>query len=216
MDYSIFLQHNHNIVAVWEVSMPLDGIIDEIDVLRGSEYALLAVLMGAAPNADLLSRVAGLRGDATALGMAHLELADAARAADESAVSREYFNLFVGVGRGEFLPYGSWYQTGFLHERPLARVREDLDALGVERDGPSKEPEDHIAILCEVMAGMAQGRFEADLEAQARFFERHIEPWAARFFADLELCAAATFYKSVARVGRTFIELEAEAFKLPR
>ena len=216
MDYSIFLQHNHNIVAVWEVSMPLDGIIDEIDVLRGSEYALLAVLMGAAPNADLLSRVAGLRGDATALGMAHLELADAARAAHEDAVSREYFNLFVGVGRGEFLPYGSWYQTGFLHERPLARVREDLDALGVERDGPSKEPEDHIAILCEVMAGMAQGRFEADLDAQARFFERHIEPWTARFFADLELCAAASFYKSVARVGRTFIELEAEAFKLPR
>jgi len=196
--------------------MPLDGIIEEIDVLRGSEYSLLAVLLGAAPGADLLARVAGLRGDATALGMAHLELADAARAAQESAVSREYFNLFVGVGRGEFLPYGSWYQTGFLHERPLARVREDLDALGVERDGPSKEPEDHIAILCEVMAGMAQGRFEADLDAQARFFERHIEPWAARFFADLEICAAATFYKSVARVGRTFIELEAEAFKLPR
>jgi TorA maturation chaperone TorD len=210
------LQHNDNIVAVWEVSMPLDGIIEEIDVLRGSEYSLLAVLLGAAPGADLLARVAGLRGDATALGMAHLELADAARAAQESAVSREYFNLFVGVGRGEFLPYGSWYQTGFLHERPLARVREDLDALGVERDGPSKEPEDHIAILCEVMAGMAQGRFEADLDAQARFFERHIEPWAARFFADLEICAAATFYKSVARVGRTFIELEAEAFKLPR
>jgi len=196
--------------------MPLDGIIDEIDILRGSEYALLAVLLGAAPSADLLSRIASLRGDATALGMAHLELAGAARSAQESAVSREYFNLFIGVGRGELLPYGSWYQTGFLHERPLARVREDLDALGVARDGPSKEPEDHIAILCEVMAGMAQGRFEADLDAQARFFERHIEPWAARFFADLELCAAATFYKSVARVGRTFIELEAEAFTLPR
>ena len=196
--------------------MPLDGNVDEIDILRGSEYALLAVLLGAAPGGDLLSRVAGLRGDATALGLAHIDLAEAARATDESVVSREYFNLFIGVGRGELLPYGSWYQTGFLHERPLARVREDLDALGVERDGPSKEPEDHIAILCEVMAGMAQGHFEADLDAQARFFERHIEPWAARFFADLELCAAATFYKSVARVGRTFIELEAEAFKLPR
>ena len=196
--------------------MPLDGMVDEIDILRGSEYALLAVLLGAAPGAELLARIAGLRGDATALGMAHLELADAARSAQESDVSREYFNLFIGVGRGELLPYGSWYQTGFLHERPLARVREDLDVLGVERDGPSKEPEDHIAILCEVMAGMAQGRFEADLDAQARFFQRHIEPWAARFFADLELCAAASFYKSVARVGRTFIELEAEAFKLPR
>ena len=196
--------------------MPLDGRIDEIDVLRGSEYALLSVLLGAAPGADLLSRVAGLRGDATALGMAHIELADAARSAVESAVSREYFNVFIGVARGELLPYGSWYQTGFLHERPLARVREDLAALGVERDGPGKEPEDHIAILCEVMAGMAQGRFEADLDVQARFFERHIEPWAVRFFTDLELCAAATFYKSVARVGRTFMELEAEAFKLPR
>jgi len=196
--------------------MPLDGIIDEIDVLRGSEYSLLAVLMGAAPSADLLTRVSGLRGDATAIGMAHLELADAARAAGESAVALEYFNLFIGVGRGEFLPYGSWYQTGFLHERPLARIREDLAVLGIERDGPSKEPEDHIAILCEVMAGMAQGQFEADLDAQARFFERHIEPWAARFFADLEMCSTATFYKSVARVGRTFIELEAEAFKLPR
>ena len=196
--------------------MPLDGNVDEIDILRGSEYALLAVLLGAAPGSGLLSRVAGLRGDATALGLAHIDLADAARLAEESAVSREFFNLFIGVGRGELLPYGSWYQTGFLHERPLARVREDLDALGVERDGPSKEPEDHIAILCEVMAGMAQGRFDADLDAQARFFERHIEPWAARFFADLEMCSTATFYKSVARVGRTFIELEAEAFKLPR
>ena len=98
----------------------------------------------------------------------------------------------------------------------IQEAPERMLTLGVERDGPSKEPEDHIAILCEVMAGMAQGQFEADRDAQARFFERHIEPWAARFFADLELCAAATFYKSVARVGRTFIELEAEAFKLPR
>jgi len=196
--------------------MPLDGTIDEIDVLRGSEYALLSVLLGAAPSHDLLTQMTGLRGDATALGLAHIALADAARAAQESAVGREYFNLFIGVARGELLPYGSWYQTGFLHERPLARVREDLAALGIERDGPGKEPEDHIASLCEVMAGMAQGRFEADLDAQARFFERHIEPWAARFFADLEVCAAATFYKSVGRLGRTFIELEAEAFKLPR
>ncbi len=196
--------------------MPLDGTIDEIDVLRSSEYALLAVLMGAAPNNDLLMRLTGLRGDATPLGLAHIALADAARITQESAVAREYFNLFIGVARGELLPYGSWYQTGFLHERPLARVREDLATLGIERDGPGKEPEDHIAILCEVMAGMAEGRFEADIDAQARFFQRHIEPWAARFFADLELCSAASFYKSVGRLGRTFIELEAEAFKLPR
>ena len=78
-----------------------------------------------------------------------------------------------------------------------------------------REPEDHIAILCEIMAGLARGDFDADSGRQAQFFERHIQPWAARFFADLETTSAAKFYKSVGRYGRTFIELETEAFKLP-
>jgi TorA maturation chaperone TorD len=173
------------------------------------------MLLGAAPTTDLLTRVAGLRGDVSALGLAHIELAQAAEAADETAVGREYFNLFIGVGRGELLPYGSYYQTGFLHERPLARVREDLALMGIERAGHMREPEDHIAILCEVMAGFARGEFEADLAAQARFFERHLAPWAARFFADLETTRTASFYKSVGRLGRTFMELESEAFTLP-
>ncbi len=189
--------------------------IEEIDVLRGAEYALLSVLLGKAPSGDLLSRLSELRGDATALGLAHIDLANAAQGIDETAAGREYFNLFIGVGRGELLPYGSYYQTGFLHERPLARVREDLALLGIERAESVREPEDHIAILCEIMSGLAQGEYDADAEAQARFFERHIAPWAARFFADLETTGAAQFYKSVGRVGRTFIELEAEAFKLP-
>jgi TorA maturation chaperone TorD len=189
--------------------------VDEIDVLRSAEYALLSVLLGQAPSEDLLTRVSDLRGDATPLGLAHIELADAARAIDETVAGREFFNLFIGVGRGELLPYGSYYQTGFLHERPLARVREDLAELGVERAGHMREPEDHIAILCEIMAGMARGDFPADTSRQGQFFERHIQPWAARFFADLETTSAATFYKSVGRVGRTFIELETEAFKLP-
>jgi TorA maturation chaperone TorD len=87
--------------------------------------------------------------------------------------------------------------------------------LGIERSDKTREPEDHIAILCEIMAGLAQGAFEADFDAQARFFDRHLAPWAARLFADLETNGTAQFYKSVGRVGRTFIELEAEAFKLP-
>ena len=184
-------------------------------MLRGAEYGLLAVLLGAAPTADLLTQVSGLKGDASALGLAHIELADAAQAADETAAGREFFNLFIGVGRGELLPYASYYLTGFLHERPLARVREDLALMGVERAGNMREPEDHIAILCEVMAGFARGEFAADVAAQARFFERHLAPWAARFFADLETTQSAQFYKSVGRLGRTFMELESEAFTLP-
>jgi len=102
--------------------------------------------------------------------------------------------------------------TGFLHERPLARVREDLDVLGIERAGASREPEDHIATLLEVMAGLARGDFEADFAEQARFFERHLKPWASRMFADLEMSRSANFYRAV---GRVFIELESEAFALP-
>jgi TorA maturation chaperone TorD len=188
--------------------------IDEIDALRAAEYGLLSLLLGKAPDADTLSRVAALKGDASDLGIAHVELAAAAAAADHEAVSKEFFSLFIGLGRGDLLPYASYYLTGFLHERPLARVREDLDALGIERAGSSREPEDHIATLLEVMAGLARGDFEADFAEQARFFERHLKPWASRMFADLEMSRSANLYRAVGRVGRVFMELESEAFTL--
>jgi len=188
--------------------------VDEIDQLRAAEYGLLSLLLGKAPDADTLSRVATLKGDASDLGMAHVELAAAAASADDRVVSKEFFDLFIGLGRGELLPYASYYLTGFLHERPLARVREDLEVLGIERAGISREPEDHIAILLEVMSGLARGDFEADFSEQARFFDRHLKPWAARMFADLEISQSAHFYRTVGRAGRVFMELEAEAFAL--
>jgi TorA maturation chaperone TorD/DNA-binding transcriptional regulator YdaS (Cro superfamily) len=196
-----------------EVQVSSKPEIDEIDALRAAEYGLLSLLLGKAPDADTLLRVAALKGDASDLGVAHIELA-AAAAADDRAVSKEFFALFVGLGRGELLPYASYYMTGFLHERPLARVREDLDVLGIERAGASREPEDHIATLLEVMAGLARGDFEADFAEQARFFERHLKPWASRMFADLEMSRSANFYRAVGRVGRVFMELESEAFTL--
>jgi TorA maturation chaperone TorD/DNA-binding transcriptional regulator YdaS (Cro superfamily) len=196
-----------------EVQVSSKPEIDEIDALRAAEYGLLSLLLGKAPDADTLLRVAALKGDASDLGVAHIELA-AAAAADDRAVSKEFFALFIGLGRGELLPYASYYMTGFLHERPLARVREDLDVLGIERAGASREPEDHIATLLEVMAGLARGDFEADFAEQARFFERHLKPWASRMFADLEVSRSAHFYRAVGRVGRVFMELEDEAFTL--
>jgi len=189
--------------------------VDEIDQLRAAEYGLLSLLLGKAPDSDTLSRVATLKGDASDLGMAHVELAAAAASADDRVVSKEFFDLFIGLGRGELLPYASYYLTGFLHERPLARVREDLEVLGIERAGISREPEDHIAILLEVMSGLARGDFEADFSEQARFFDRHLKPWAARMFADLEISQSAHFYRAVGRAGRVFMELESEAFALP-
>lgn len=192
----------------------LKSDVDEIDHLRAAEYGLLSLLLGKAPDTETLKRVATLKGDASDLGIAHLELASAAAATDDRAASKEFFELFVGLGRGELLPYASYYLTGFLHERPLARVREDLRLLGIERAGPSREPEDHIAILLEVMAGLARGDFDAEFAEQARFFDRHLKPWAARMFADLEMSQAARLYRAVGRVGRVFMELESEAFTL--
>ncbi len=188
--------------------------VDEIDQLRAAEYGLLSLLLGKAPDADTLSRVATLKGDGSDLGIAHIELASLAAAMDDRTVSKEFFDLFIGLGRGELLPYASYYLTGFLHERPLARVREDLDALGIERAGISREPEDHVAILFEVMSGLARGEFKADFTEQQRFFERHLKPWAARMFVDLEMSQSAGFYRAVGRVGRIFMELESEAFTL--
>lgn len=185
---------------------------DEIELLRGQEYALLAVLLGRAPNADLLTRLTRLRGDATPLGVAHMGLAEAAAATNADAVAREFFALFIGLGRGELLPFASYYLTGFLHERPLARVREDMAAFGIQRSPQIPEPEDHIAIVCDSMAGIVAGKFAAPPGADRRFFDRHLKPWAARFFADLETANEASFYRAVATLGRVFMGIEDEAF----
>ena len=188
--------------------------VDELDLLRSHEYGLLALLLGRAPSAEVLGQIATLRGDVSPLGLAHIGLAEAAAAAKPEDVQREFFDLFIGLGRGELLPFGSFYLTGFLHERPLARVREDLAVLGIERAPNLHEPEDHVAILCDVMAGLCAGRFEAPEGADRRFFERHLAPWAARFFADLEIAPSARFYRAVGRVGGLFVDVEVQAFAI--
>ena len=188
------------------------GDIDEVDAARAWEYALLSVLLARAPNADLLHRFAQIEGDASPLGVAHATLSQAARGTSEERVAREFFDLFIGLGRGECLPYGSYYLTGFLHERPLARLRQDLVRLGIERAPGQSEPEDHAAVLCEIMAGLAAQGLPAPPGADRDLFEAHLAPWMARFFADLERAQGAEFYRSVGMLGRMFIEIESEAF----
>src|SRR5262245_30539510 len=192
------------------------SLTDEVDAARAQEYALLATLLARAPDAQLLGRLARLRGDPSPLGMAHAALGEAAARLDVETVGREYFDLFVGVGRGELLPYGSYYLTGFLYERPLARLRGDLKRLGIERANGQSEPEDSAATLCEIMAVLASASIETPPEAEREIFERHIAPWMGRFFADLAICEKAHFYARVGALGHTFLEIEAEALRLPR
>ena len=191
------------------------GDVDEVDSARAQEYALLSALLARAPNADILQRLSGLRADANPIGLAHAALAQAASRIGVERVEREYFDLFIGLGRGELMPYGSYYLTGFLHERPLARLRADLVTLGIERAEGNVEPEDHAAILCEIMAALAGGRFPAPKGADRELFEKHMAPWIGRFFADLERAETADFYRAVGTLGRVFIDIETEAFALP-
>ena len=188
--------------------------VDDVDLARAHEYALLGRLLTRAPDVSLLDLIAGLRGDATPLGLAHAGLAEAADKADAGTVEREFFDLFIGVGRGELMPYGSYYIAGFLHERPLARLREDLAGVGIERAEGQYESEDHAAILCEIMSGIAGGQFPAPAGADRQLFEKHLAPWLGRFFLDLERAEGADFYRRVGTLGRAFIEIESEAYAL--
>jgi TorA maturation chaperone TorD len=189
---------------------------DEVDAARAQQYALLATLLAAAPSRALLGQIAqlGAADAATPLGAAHADLAAAAEATTPSEVEREFYELFVGLGRGELLPYASYYLTGFLNERPLSRLREDLAQLGIARSDDNPEPEDHAATLCEIMAGLASGRFPAPPQAQRTIFERHLAPWMGRLFADMEKAEGAKFYAKVGTLGRLFLDIEAEAFTL--
>jgi TorA maturation chaperone TorD len=190
------------------------GDLDEIDVARAQEYALLSALLACAPDAAFLKRLSQLRGDATPLGVAHAALADAAAAATVSQVEREYFDLFIGIGRGELMPYGSYYLTGFVYERPLARLRHDLSQFGIERADDEIEPEDHAAIVCEIMSGLCARRFNAPAGGDETMFEKHVAPWLGRFFTDLSQAETAKFYRHVGTLGRAFIDIETEAFAM--
>jgi TorA maturation chaperone TorD len=189
--------------------------IDEVDAARAQEFALLATLLTRAPDAALLSGLSELRADASPLGLAHAALAEAADKATVESVEREFFDLFIGLGRGELLPYGSYYLTGFLHERPLARLRDDLARIGIARRDGVVEPEDHAGILCEIMSGLASRRLPAPPDSDRLIFDKHMASWIGRFFTDLESAEAADFYKWVGALGRVFMDIEREAFDLP-
>ncbi len=190
---------------------------DMIDAERAQLFALLARLLAGPPDTGLLERLRLLRGDDNSpLGQACVGLAAAAAATGPAAVEREYHGLFIGVGRGELVPFASYYLTGFLHERPLAELRATLRRLGLRRAPGVAEPEDHIAFECESFATLLAGTFAgAGPRDAAEFFALHLRPWAARFFADLQAAEAARFYRAVGALGRTAIEIEIAAAELP-
>ena len=186
------------------------------DRLRADLYNYLGVMLAAPPDQLLLDQTVGLSGDDSALGEAINALSRVAKVSKPKAVQKEFNALFVGLGRGELLPYASYYLTGFLNEKPLAVLRGDMAKQGLARAENVFEPEDNIASLMEMMGSMIVGRFgaPASLAAQKDFFNKHIAPWAGHFFADLEAAKNSVLYASVGSVGKAFMEIEREAFRM--
>jgi TorA maturation chaperone TorD len=191
--------------------------LPEEELWRAHLWASLGTLLARAPDARTLARLAAASGDAESeIGAALGKLAEAARRTDAERVADEYAVLFVGLTRGELVPYASYYLTGFLHEKPLAKLRGAMAGLGIAARDDVAEPEDHIGALAEMMAGLITGAFgrPADLALQQRFFEDHISPWAGRFFEDLEKAGSAEFYKPVGTLGRVLVGIETQAFAM--
>ncbi|EAP85441.1 molecular chaperone [Sulfitobacter sp. EE-36] len=186
------------------------------DRLRADLYNYLGVMLARPADQMLLDQTAGLSGDDSPLGEAINGLARVAKAMTPKKVQTEFNALFIGLGRGELLPYASYYLTGFLNEKPLASLRSDMAAQRISRAENVFEPEDNIASLMEMMGGMIVGRFGAPASdaTQRAFFNKHIAPWAGHFFTDLQGAKNSVLYAGVAAVGSAFMDIEREAFRM--
>lgn len=191
------------------------GLAEE-DSTRAELYALIGRLLRAPLSDQDVRRFTVLQGDDSDLGGAFSALGAVARGSAPELIRDEYSDLFIGLGRGEVVPFASYYLTGFLNEKPLAKLRIDMNRLGIARAGGVCEPEDHIAALCEMMAGLITGAFgePADLARQQAFFDAHIAPWAQHFFEDLETAESANFFVPVGTVGKLFLRIESQSFEM--
>lgn len=198
-------------------AVPVDRQTDEDRRTRADIYSLLGALLAKPPDAPLLQLLHGIDPAATppdtAMHVAWRDLHAAALATDATRLQDEYFRLFIGLGRGELVPYASWYLHGFLMEKVLASLRRELTSLGFERRAGVAEPEDHVAAVCEIM-GMIISDSDLYLR-ESDFFETYVGSWMARFFADLEGAETAVFYKAVGRLGRQFVDIERQYLSLP-
>lgn len=186
------------------------------DRLRADTYRALGRLLAAPPDDQTLALFAQapVSDDDNLLAVAWRMLAMSAGRTTAHEVADEYQALFIGLGRGELVPYASWYLTGFLMEQPLAKLRSDMRQLGFERQEGVSEPEDHAAALCEIMALLAGDDDPGSLGTQALFFENHIGPWMARFFRDLQQAPSAHFYRAVGQLGEQFLETDQQYLEM--
>jgi len=196
------------------------GSGDAEELARAELYGLLARLWLAPPDAQMLQHF-GVAVTQAPEGGGHLEgpwqdLVAAMRATTVALAADEHAALFVGVGKPEIFAYGSYYVSGALNDKALARIRTDLNVLGLARDESRIETEDHIAYVFEVMRYLIAGEDVAvcNLEQQRRFFRAHVQPWVERLCDTVHAHPRARTWAAVAAFTRAFVEVETQAFDM--
>ncbi|MDM5147978.1 molecular chaperone TorD family protein [Candidatus Persebacteraceae bacterium Df01] len=182
---------------------------------RANSYALLAAVLRAPPDLSLLNDIATLpkpeANDDCAKTLSALIVA----ATTDENLADDYHELFIGLGRGKVVPYGSWHITGSMMEKPLVLLRNDLDMLGITRQKNVVEPEDHAAVLCELMALLcAESRPDA-FARQKKIFDAHLSKWIEIFFEDVSAQAASDFYRAAGNFGTALMHFEKRYFSMP-
>jgi TorA maturation chaperone TorD len=187
------------------------------ETARADLYGVLAELLYEPPSQAILDTIAASHAEGErVLEHAWNDLAAACRETNPDTVRDEYEQLFIGVGKPEIMLYGSYYLSGFLMEKPLAALRTDLAALGLQRVETVAESEDHVATLCEVMRYLITSDDVeiANLAAQKKFFAGHMQPWVGDLCVAIDNHPHAVFYKRVAHLAQSFFEVEMQAFEM--
>ena len=190
--------------------------INEEDQLRADMYSFLANLLRAEPDEKLVEQLTFLKSDDSPIGKSIKTLSKLATSLDLPTIRDEYVKIFLGVGRGEILPFASYYLTGFLKDKPLAKLRQDMQEIGIKLEDEVKEPEDHIATIFDMMSGLILGKFEkkCSIADQKDFFNNHLAPWVDLLMRDIESSKIAVFYSPIGTIGKEFMEIERASFSM--
>ena len=179
--------------------------------MRTDAYVLLAALLRDLPSPETIDLLRNLSWEEDLPLRMQMSLSELCRAGAEypmQTICQEYQRVFMGLGSGELVPYASWYVEKEIQSTPLAEIRGDLLRLAIVRQTDCFESEDHVGILCEIMALLSAPQNEIPQSEQAAFFNNHLVPWMPLFFKDLQELKNIRFYRTVAEFGRSFLEAE--------
>lgn len=186
---------------------------------RGDVYALLSRLFAGPVDAELLRSIATSgrtadqheQADTGEFTLAWRELSASAASTGADAINDEYHGLFIGTGRPEIPLYTGAYIARSNVDRSLVALRGFLASHGLQRQSGVHEPEDHVAMLFEIMRFLiCEAR--STIEEQKQFFDRFVRPGGIALCDAISNHSGARFYRSTANFAKAFLFIEQDAF----